>query len=72
MKYTPLCRQRDVGTTPAEIMANAIQNREWNYLWTNFREYHKYFSEASYPTTVVNDFNEMRRFASLGVRLIRR
>ncbi len=65
MKFTPLCRQYDVGATPAEITANDIQRREWNYLFTNFRLYHKFFSVANYPTSVVNDFNEMRRFASL-------
>jgi hypothetical protein len=64
-KYTPLCRRYDTGSTPAEIMANDIQRREWNYLFTNFRLYHKFFSEENYPTSVVNDFNEMRRFASL-------
>jgi hypothetical protein len=64
-KYTPLCRRYDMGVTPSEILANDIQRREWNYLWTNFRLYHKYFSEENYPTSVANDFNEMRRFLSL-------
>jgi hypothetical protein len=63
--YTPLCRRYDMGATPSEIMANDIQRREWNYLWTNFRLYHKYFSTENYGTSVANDFNEMRRFTSL-------
>jgi hypothetical protein len=63
--YTPLCRRYDLGVTPAEIMANDLQRREWNYLWTNFRLYHKYFTAENYATQVANDFNEMRRFASL-------
>ncbi len=54
-----------MGTTPAEIMANDLQNREWNYLWTNFRLYHKYFSTESYGQRVATDFTEMRRFLSL-------
>ncbi len=65
IKYTPLCRQYDMGATPSEIIANAIQAREWNYLWVNFRNYHKYFSTANYGTSVANDFNELRRFLSL-------
>jgi len=65
IRYTPLCRQHDLGATPSEIMANDIQQREWNYLWTNFRLYHKYFSTENYASTVARDFNEMRRFASL-------
>lgn len=63
--YTPLCRMYDMGATPSEIMANDIQRREWNYLWTNFRNYHKYYSTESYAYSVANDFNEMRRFLSL-------
>jgi hypothetical protein len=65
LRYTPLCRMNDMGTTPSEIMANAIQQREWNYLWTNFRLYHKFFSTENYATGVARDFAEMRRFASL-------
>jgi hypothetical protein len=63
-KYTPLCRPYDMGATPAEITANAIQQREWNYLWVNFRNYHKYFSEQNYATSVANDFTDMRRFSA--------
>ncbi len=65
MRYTPLCRQHDLGSTPSEIIANDLQRREWNYLWTNFRLYHKYFSTESYAQNVANDFGEMRRFLSL-------
>jgi hypothetical protein len=61
-KYTPLCRPYDLGVTPSEIIANQLQSREWNYLWTNFRLYHKYHSNASYAQSVANDFNELRRF----------
>jgi hypothetical protein len=65
LAYTPLCRQYDMGTTPSEIMANAIQQREWNYLWTNFRLYHKFQDFSNYGVTVARDFTEMRRFLSL-------
>jgi len=65
IKYTPLCRQYDMGTTPSEIMANALQAREWNYLWTNFRNYHKYFSTENYGTQVATSFTELNRFLSL-------
>ena len=65
LAYTPLCRQYDMGSTPAEIMSNTIQQREWNYLWTNFRLYHKYADFSAYDVAVVRDFGEMRRFLSL-------
>jgi hypothetical protein len=63
--YTPLCRPYDIGVTPAEIISNEIQQREWNYLWTNFRLYHKYFDLGSYGQNTVKSFNEYRRFLSL-------
>ena len=62
--YTPLCRRYDIGVTPAEIIANEIQQREWNYLWTNFRLYHKYFDFTNYGQTVATQFTEYRRFLS--------
>lgn len=63
--YTPLCRQYDMGSTPSEIIANEIQQREWNYLWTNFRLYHKFFDLSKYGQTVARNFTEYRRFLSL-------
>jgi hypothetical protein len=63
--YTPLCQPYDMGVTPAEIVANQIQAREWNYLWTNFRLYHKYFSYENYGQQVVTDFASLRRFQSM-------
>jgi hypothetical protein len=62
--YTPLCRRYDMGATPSEIIANEIQQREWNYLWTNFRLYHKYADFSSYGQTVATQFAEYRRFLS--------
>jgi hypothetical protein len=64
-RYTPLCRRDDLGATPSEIVANAIQQREWDYRWTNYRLAHSYFSEQSYAGGVANDFNELRRFTAL-------
>ena len=64
-KYTPLCRRYDLGVTPSEIIANDLEQREWNYLWTNFRLYHKFFSTANYGQGVVTSLNETRRFATL-------
>jgi hypothetical protein len=60
--YTPLCRRYDMGSTPSEIIANEIQQREWNYLWTNFRLYHKYADFSNYGQNVATQFGEYRRF----------
>jgi hypothetical protein len=46
-------------------MANDLQGREWNYLWTNYRLYHKFFSTENYAARVAQDFLNMRRFLSL-------
>ena len=65
LKYTPLCRQFDFGTTPSEIIAADIDNYEWNYKWRNYRLYRKFWNESAYgdaPTTLIT---EMRRFLSL-------
>jgi hypothetical protein len=64
-KYTPLCRRDDLGATPAEIVANEIQQREWEYPFTNFRLANKYFSTESYAAGVANASNDLRRFESL-------
>lgn len=64
-RYSPLCRRDDLGATPAQIVANAIQQREWDYQLFNYRLSNKYFSTADYAVGVVNSSNELRRFASL-------
>jgi len=66
-RYTPLCQEHDMGVTPSEIVANAIQQREWNYLWTNFRLYHKYFSFENYATQAVTQLQAFRRFQTAWV-----
>lgn len=63
--YTPFCRQGDIGTTPSEIMANAIDQYEWQYKWRNFRLYRKYWDNADYAMAPANLVYEMRRFLSL-------
>jgi hypothetical protein len=62
--YTPMCRQNDLGATPSEIVANALDNYEWQYHWTNFRLYRKFFSEANYAQFVANFFTDQLRWFS--------
>jgi hypothetical protein len=62
VKYTPFCRPGDFGTTPSEITANEIDAYEWQYLWRNFRQYHKFFEYAQYADTPTTFFTELRRF----------
>ena len=54
IRYTPLCRQFDLGSTPAEITAADIEAYEWNYNWRNFRQYYKVWDASSYATNVTN------------------
>ena len=65
LKYSPLCRQGDLGTTPSEIIANAIDMYEWQYPWRNFRNYRKSWDNSQYADAVVGTVNDMKRFLSL-------
>lgn len=62
MKYTPLCRQGDAGSTPAEIIANDLDKYEWQYKWRNFRLYRKIWDNGAYANTPANMITELRRF----------
>ena len=62
--YTPLCRPHDGGTTPSEIVANAIEQYEWQYNFTNYRVYRKYWNNAGYANRPAGLMTEMRRFLS--------
>jgi hypothetical protein len=65
LRYTPLCKQGDLGTTPSEITANEIENYEWQYAWRNFRTYHKFWDLTNYGDSILNIMTEQRRFLSL-------
>ncbi len=52
LRYSPLCRAGDLGVTPSQIMANAIDDYEWQYQWRNFRNYEKVWDESSYANQV--------------------
>jgi hypothetical protein len=64
-KYSPVCRQFDSGTTPSQIMANAIDDYEWQYPWRNFRSYHKVWDESQYAGGVSNTIADMNRFLAM-------
>lgn len=63
--FSPFCTTWDVGTTPSEIIKNAIDSYEWNYKFRNFRAYRKFWSTWSYYARVFNDLYPMRRFLNL-------
>jgi hypothetical protein len=65
LKYTPLCRQFDSGSRPSEIIANEIDNYEWQYRWRSFRMYRKVWDNSQYANTPGNLIPELRRFLSL-------
>ena len=64
-KYTPLCRQGDLGRTPSEIIANEIDNYEWTYQWRNFRLYRKIWDNSAYANGPAGVVTDMRRFLSM-------
>jgi hypothetical protein len=64
LKYSPMCRQFDLGVTPSQIIANAIDDYEWQFPWRNFRSYHKVWDLTNYASSVENTIVELRRFLS--------
>lgn len=64
VKYTPLCRTFDFGSTPSEIIASELENYEWQYAWRNFRKYRKVWDNHQYAGTPATEIMEMRRFLS--------
>ncbi len=62
LQYTPLCRMGDSGTTPSEIIANDIDRYEWQYQWTNFRVYRKFWDLHAYADAPATMITELRRF----------
>jgi hypothetical protein len=65
LAYTPFCRQGDIGRTPSEIVANEIDNYEWQYQWRNFRLYRKIWDDSAYANAPAGVISDMRRFLSL-------
>jgi hypothetical protein len=65
IRYTPLCRQFDLGSTPSEITAADIEQYEWEYNWRNFRQYYKTWDDAPYANIVANTINDTRRFMAM-------
>lgn len=64
MKYSPLCRQGDLGVTPSQIIANNIDSYEWQYQYRNFRDYRKTWNESTYATQVEGFITDQKRFLS--------
>jgi hypothetical protein len=64
IRYTPLCRQGDLGVTPSEIIANQITSYEWGYQWRNFRTYHKFWDNSRYADSPAALTYDMKRFIS--------
>jgi hypothetical protein len=62
LTYSPMCRQGDLGVTPSQIMANLIDDYEWQYQWRNFRDYRKVWDESSYANQVAGYIVDMQRF----------
>jgi hypothetical protein len=65
IKYTPLCRTFDFGSTPSEIIASELEAYEWQYAWRNFRKYRKVWDNSQYAGIPAQEIYEMRRFLSL-------
>jgi hypothetical protein len=61
-RFTPTCRSFDFGSSPSEIIANEIENYEWQYQWSNFRKYRKVWDISHYADRPSQEILELRRF----------
>jgi hypothetical protein len=67
MQYTPLCRTWDIGATPSAIIANTIDNYDWNWHFTNFRVFRKFWDNTFYANSPAAMMQDMRRFLMLWI-----
>jgi len=67
MQYTPLCRTWDTGATPSAIIANTIDNYDWNWHFTNFRVFRKFWDNTFYANSPAAMMQDMRRFLMLWI-----
>jgi hypothetical protein len=65
LRFTPLCRMDDVGSTPSEIAAADIESYDWNYKWRNYRNFYKVWDDSSYGTVVADIISDSRKFLAL-------
>ena len=64
---SPLCQAYDYGTTPAQIVLNAIESYDWNYRFRNRRAYRDFWSIGSYTNRVYSDIFPIQRMWYLGL-----
>jgi hypothetical protein len=64
LKYSPMCRQGDLGITPSQIIGNSIDSYEWQYQWRNFRDYRKVWDNSAYANGVAGYLVDQKRFLS--------
>ncbi len=67
VRYTPLCRQFDMGATPSEIMANQVEQYDWLWNFNNFRVYRKFWDDSAYADKPAGLMQDMRRFLLLWI-----
>lgn len=62
---SPLIETFDLGTTPSEIVFNAIQYYDFMYRFRNYRSFRQYWETWTYPNSVFSTTFPMRRFLEL-------
>jgi len=59
--FSPLCRAYDFGTTPAQIVLNAIDQYDWGYKYRNRRAYRQFWDVGSYTRRVFGSVFDIQR-----------
>ncbi len=64
---SPLCRANDLGTTPSEIVLNAIERYDWLYSTRNRRAYRKFWDTGNYVAQIFDAIFPLQRMWHLAI-----
>ena len=59
--FSPLCRAYDFGTSPAQVVLNAIDQYDWGYKFRNRRAYRQFWDIGGYTGRVFNSVFDIQR-----------
>ncbi len=62
---SPLVKTFDLGTTPTQMVKNAILYYDWMYKFRNFRSYRQYWETWAYPDSAFGSTYPLRRLLEL-------
>ena len=65
--FSPLCRAYDFGTSPAQVVLNAIDQYDWGYKFRNRRAYRQFWNIGSYTGRIFSSVFDIQRMWYLAI-----